>query len=69
MIFCITDMIFGKEKKEKKKAEKSLLTQATAAASALKNTKEVISLFPTTKTAADQNDDIDKIILQGVTNK
>ena len=50
------------DKKEKKKAEKSLLTQATAAASALKNTKEVISLFPTTKTAADQNDDIDKII-------
>ena len=48
--------------KEKKKAEKSLLTQATAAASALKNTKEVISLFPTTKTAADQNDDIDNII-------
>ena len=39
-----------------------MLTQATAAASALKNTKEVISLFPTTKTAADQNDDIDKII-------
>ena len=50
------------DKKEKKKAEKSLLTQATAAASALKNTKEVISLFPTTKTAADQNDDIDNII-------
>ena len=50
------------DKKEKKKAEKSLLTQAIAAASDLKNPKEVIHLLPTTKAAADQNDDIDKII-------